>query len=154
MSKSLKRVQTALDAADIETKIVKTEQSRTAQEAADAVGCELNQIVKSIVLQGEGSGGLTLFLTAGGHQVSMVKASALAGEPMQRADSKLVRSVTGFAIGGVAPVGHLQPIACFIDPDLLNFDTVWAAAGTPQHVFAIDPASLRQISDAQSADFT
>jgi prolyl-tRNA editing enzyme YbaK/EbsC (Cys-tRNA(Pro) deacylase) len=155
MSKSLKRVQAALEAAGVATEIREMDAStRTAEEAAAAVGCALDQIAKSIVFRGEHSGHVRLFLTAGGNRVCADKAAALAGEPLGRADADLVRAETGFAIGGVAPVGHLAPIPAWLDPRLTEFATVWAAAGTPRHVFAIDPAELQRVTGARLADFT
>ena len=154
MSKSLKRVRAALEAADLPIDIHETEGARTAQMAADAVGCDLDQIAKSIIFRGETSGEAILFLTAGGNQVDAAKASAIAGEPLGKADAALVRAQTGFAIGGVSPVGHLTPVRAFLDPRLLEFDVVWAAAGTPNHVFAIDPAQLTPLTDAKMGDFT
>lgn len=154
MSKSLRRVRHALQAAGIVADIRELGQTGTAQEAADAVGCALDQIVKSIVFRGEASGRALLFLTAGGNRVCAENASALAGEPLGKADAALVREQTGFAIGGVAPVGHLAPLGTFLDPRLLEFDTVWAAAGTPRHVFAIDPQLLPGLTGARIAAFT
>lgn len=153
MSKSLKRVRNALDAAGIETEIKELGLARTAAQAADAAGCHLDQIAKSIIFRGEESGEAVLFLTAGGNQVCTHKASALAGEPLGKADAALIRAQTGFAIGGVAPIGHLNPIRAFLDPRLLEFDLIWAAAGTPNHIFAMAPADLAPITDAQTADF-
>ncbi|MBL3608629.1 YbaK/EbsC family protein [Rhodovulum sulfidophilum] len=154
MSKSLKRVRAALEAAGITPDIRELGQTRTAQEAATAVGCDLDQIAKSIVFRGEESNSAILFLTAGGNRVSDEKASALAGEPLGKADAALIRAQTGFAIGGVAPVGHLSPIRTFLDPRLLEFDTVWAAAGTPRHVFPLDAHALPGLTGAETADFT
>ncbi|TCM86055.1 YbaK/EbsC family protein [Rhodovulum steppense] len=154
MSKSLKRVRAALEAAGLSADIRELGQTRTAQEAADAVGCALDQIAKSIIFRGERSGEAILFLTAGGNRVCDAKASALAGEPLGKADAELIRAQTGFAIGGVAPVGHLTPIRAFLDPRLLEFGTVWAAAGTPRHVFALDPHVLPALTGARLADFT
>jgi len=154
MSKSLKRVRAALEAAGITPDIRELGQTRTAQEAATAVGCELDQIAKSIVFRGEQSKSAILFLTAGSNRVSDEKASALAGEPLGKADAALIRAQTGFAIGGVAPVGHLSPIRTFLDPRLLEFDTVWAAAGTPRHVFPLDAHALPGLTGAATADFT
>ena len=154
MSKSMARVRAALEAAGVDARIVETAGARTAQEAADAVDCALDQIVKSIIFQGHDSGACLLFLTAGGNRVDAARASALAGEALDRADAAAVRAQTGFAIGGVSPVGHLNPIRAWLDPRLLAFDTVWAAAGTPQHVFALDPALLPRLSGAEPADFT
>lgn len=154
MSKSIARVRRALDEAGITTEIRETDGARTAQEAADAVGCALDQIVKSIIFQGHDSGQCLLFLTAGGNQVDATKASALAGEGLDRADAAAVRAQTGFAIGGVSPVGHLSPIRAWADPCLLEFAEIWAAAGTPRHVFALHSADLIRLSGAQVADFT
>jgi prolyl-tRNA editing enzyme YbaK/EbsC (Cys-tRNA(Pro) deacylase) len=153
MSKSMKRVIRALEEAGINTEIVELGTARTAQEAADGVGCALDQIAKSIIFAGAESGTALLFLTAGGNQVDADKASALAGEPLAKADAALIRDQTGFAIGGVAPVGHLNPIRAWVDPRLMEFDRVWAAAGTPHHVFALNSADLPRISGAQPADF-
>lgn len=82
------------------------------------------------------------------------KASALADEPLGKADAALIRAQTGFAIGGVSPIGHLNPIKTFIDPRLMEFDVLWAAAGTPRHVFAISPQVLVDVTGAAVADFT
>jgi prolyl-tRNA editing enzyme YbaK/EbsC (Cys-tRNA(Pro) deacylase) len=154
MSKSLARVEAALKDAGLAAEIREMGDTRTAADAAAAVGCEVDQIAKSIIFKGEDSGHVVLFLTAGGNRVDADKATALAGQPLGKADAALIRSETGFAIGGVAPVGHLTEIAAFIDPRLLEFDTVWAAAGTPRHVFAISPADLLRVSGARQADFT
>lgn len=154
MSKSLKRVRAALEAAGLDPDIRETQGSRSAAEAAAAIGCTVDQIAKSIIFQGHDSGTAILFLTAGGNSVDAAKAAALTGEQLDKADAALVRQQTGFAIGGVAPVGHLTPIRAFFDPRLADFDRIWAAAGTPTHVFAADPQVLKQISGAQEADFT
>ncbi|MGG7644551.1 YbaK/EbsC family protein [Rhodovulum sp. YNF3179] len=155
MSKSVKRVRAALEAAGLDVEIVRTpDQTRTAQQAADAVGCEIDQIVKSIIFRGETSGAAILFLTAGGNRVDDAKAAALTGEPLGRADAALVRAQTGFAIGGVAPIGHLSPIRAFLDPRLTAFETVWAAGGTPHHVFPIAPRDLERLTGARVAGFT
>ncbi|KNG95434.1 YbaK/EbsC family protein [Pseudaestuariivita atlantica] len=154
MSKSLKRVRAALQAEGLAPEIVELVNARTAQEAADGVGCMLDQIAKSIIFRGETSGTAVLFLTAGGNRVDAAKASAIAGEALGKADAALIRAQTGFAIGGVAPVGHLSPIRAFWDPRLSEFDVIWAAAGTPRHVFAVSPAVLLRISGAQISEFT
>lgn len=154
MSKSLKRVRAALEEAGIVADIREMGQTRTAQETADAVGCALDQIVKSIIFRGHDSGQVLLFLTAGGNRVDAEKASTVAGEMLDKADAALIRTQTGFAIGGVAPVGHLNPIRSWMDPRLLEFDQVWAAAGTPRHVFAINPTEIMRLTGAESARFT
>ena len=155
MSKSLKRVEAALTAAGIAPEIqMLTESARTAPLAAAAVGCALDQIAKSIIFRGEQSGHVLLFVTAGGNRVKPDAAARLAGEPLGKADAALVRVETGFAIGGVAPIGHLNPIRAFIDRRLLDFPQVWAAAGTPHHLFAIEPARLVEMAGATLATFT
>lgn len=154
MSKSLKRVVRALlDAGHEITPMEMSGETRTAQQAADAAGCVLDQIAKSIIFRGETSGTAILFITAGGNQVDAAKASAVAGEPLGKADATLIRSQTGFAIGGVSPIGHLTPIRAFWDARLLDFDTVYAAAGTPRHIFPIAPDELQDLAMATSADF-
>ncbi|MCA1334132.1 YbaK/EbsC family protein [Pseudooceanicola marinus] len=154
MSKSLKRVTRALEEAGIDTDIQDLGETRTAQQAADAAGCALDQIAKSIIFRGEDSGEAILFLTAGGNRVDAAKASAVAGEPLGKADAALIRAQTGFAIGGVSPIGHLNPIRAYLDPRLLDFDRIWAAAGTPRHVFAMDAHILPRLTGAQTSDFT
>ncbi|WP_116133754.1 YbaK/EbsC family protein [Tropicimonas sp. IMCC34043] len=155
MSKSLKRVMAALDAAGAAHDLREMPDStRTALAAAEAVGCELDQIAKSIVVEGGQSGVLTLFVTAGGNRVSTARIADLLGELTHPAEGRRVREVTGFAIGGVSPVGHKTPIRSFFDPRLNDFDLVWAAAGTPRHVFGIAPETLRAICGATEAEFT
>jgi prolyl-tRNA editing enzyme YbaK/EbsC (Cys-tRNA(Pro) deacylase) len=154
MSKSLARVRAALSAAGLAADPLEmAAETRTAEQAAAAAGCALDQIVKSILFQGVDSGRLYLFLTAGGNRVDDARASRLAGEPLARADGRTVREVTGFAIGGVAPLGHLTRLPVWIDPRLMEFPQVWAAAGTPRHIFPAAPADLVRASGATPADF-
>lgn len=150
----MKRVRAALEAAGLDPQIRETDLARTAADAAAAIGCTVDQIAKSIIFRGETSGTAILFLTAGGNRVDAARAAGVAGEPLGKADAALVRAQTGFAIGGVAPVGHLTPIRAFLDPRLQDFDVVWAAAGTPHHVFPVAPADLLRLTQAQVADFT
>lgn len=153
MSKSLARVMAAMQAGGVVgAPLEMPGETRTAVQAAQAARCQLDQIVKSIIFGGER--GLYLFLTAGGNQVDAARASALAGDVLGRADANMVRSVTGFAIGGVSPLGHLTPLPLWMDPRLLTYATVWAAAGTPRHIFVISPALLQKITGAIVADFT
>lgn len=155
MSKSLKRVKAALEAGGVATEVLEMAAgTRTAEDAARAVGCEVDQIAKSIIFRGEDDGKVVLFLTAGGNRVDPDKASALAGEPLGKADADTIRAQTGFAIGGVAPVGHIAPVRAFIDHRLFDFAEVWAAAGTPRHVFRISAAEIQRLSGAIPADFT
>lgn len=153
MSKSVNRVKAALQAAGITPDLREPGEARTAAMAAEAVGCTVDQIAKSIIFRGETSGHVVLFITAGGNRVCAQKASALAGEPLGKADAALIRAETGFAIGGVAPLGHTAPVQSFLDPRLMEFDTVWAAAGTPRHVFAIAPPDLHRVTGATLGDF-
>lgn len=155
MSKSLKRVQAALAQAGVDTKILQMEApTRTAQDAAVAIGCDVDQIAKSIIFQGRDTGQLYLFITAGRNQVDPDKAKALTGEPLERADAATIRKVTGFAIGGVSPIGHVTPITAFVDPKLDEFDDIYAAAGTPHHIFQSKLLEIQNISSAQITDFT
>lgn len=155
VSKSLKRVRRALEEAGVAVDILEmSEGTRTAADAAQAAGCHLDQIAKSIIFRDEASGEAVLFVTAGGNLVNAVKASAVAGVPLGKADASLIRSQTGFAIGGVSPIGHLSPIRAWHDPRVLEFDIVYAAAGTPRHIFAIDPRVLVDLAGAVEADFT
>lgn len=155
MSKSLKRVRAALQSAGLQDTILEMDaETRTAQQAADAAGCALDQIAKSIIFRCGASGAALLFITAGGNQVDADKASACAGSSLGKADAGLIRAQTGFAIGGVAPIGHLTPPRAWFDPRLLEFDLVYGAAGTPRHIFPIGPKALLSLSGSELADFT
>ncbi|MBT8408134.1 MAG: YbaK/EbsC family protein [Alphaproteobacteria bacterium] len=155
MSKSLKRVKAALAEAGLDIEIVEmAQQTKTAAEAAAAAGCEIDQIVKSIIFRGATTNRAHLFLTAGGNRVDTSKAERLLGEPLGKADAQLIRAQTGFAIGGVSPLGHLSQIRAFMDVRLFDFPIIWAAAGTPRHNFPIDPRVLSQITNSQITDFT
>jgi prolyl-tRNA editing enzyme YbaK/EbsC (Cys-tRNA(Pro) deacylase) len=118
--------------------------TRTAEEAAAACGVSVGQIVKSLVFAGAETGACYLFLVSGTNRVNEAKAAKLVGEPIMRPDAGKVRAVTGYAIGGIPPFGHDQPLATFFDDDLLAYEVVWAAAGTPRAVFAVDPARLKE----------
>ncbi|MGI8524947.1 MAG: YbaK/EbsC family protein, partial [Pseudolabrys sp.] len=134
MSDSVERVRKALLAAGhADSIMIFPDGTRTAQDAATAVGCTVAQIVKSIVMRAGEQ--VILVLTSGANRVDAAKIAVLAGQPVEPADGRWVRVITGFAIGGVAPVGHLTAPRSFIDADLLKLDPVWAAAGSPRHVF-------------------
>lgn len=149
MSKSVARVEAAAKAAGIAIEVRRTPQTtRTAQEAADACGCAVAQIVKSLIFEGARSGTLKLLLVSGAHDVDPDIAARIIGEPLVRADPKRVRKETGFAIGGVAPIGHLAPIDTWMDMALADHDLVWAAAGAPNAVFSIAPMALKTVSGA------
>lgn len=121
MSKSLNRVKAAINAAGLSDNIRETGLAKTAQMAAEQVGCGVDQIGKSIIFQGAKTQDVYLFLTAGGNSVDITRASAIAGEEMIKADATVVRQKTGFAIGGVSPIGHLSPSRTFMDPRLIEF---------------------------------
>ncbi|WP_193173532.1 YbaK/EbsC family protein [Nisaea nitritireducens] len=153
MSKSVNRVKAAAEAAGLTVEILRMPDStRTAAEAAAACGCDVAQIVKSLIFKGGETGALKLLLVSGANQVDLDKAAALVGEPLERADPKEVREITGFAIGGVSPLGHLTPVATWMDETLLGFGTVWAAAGAPNAVFEITGTALRDATGATIAD--
>ncbi len=155
MSKSLKRVLADADRLGLDIAPVRLDDgTTTAQQAADGVGSTVDQIVKSIVLRATAGPAHVLFLTAGGNYVDMKKASDVSGFDLEKADAASIRQHTGFAIGGVSPLGHLTPIPTYFDPHILTFDTIWAAAGTPHHVFEIDPNLLLTATGAVLADFT
>jgi prolyl-tRNA editing enzyme YbaK/EbsC (Cys-tRNA(Pro) deacylase) len=127
------------------------EGTRTAVDAAAAVGCELGQIVKSLIFAVDGE--LVLAYVSGANQLDERKlAIAAAGDACQRVDAERVREATGFPIGGVPPFGHAQPLRVFLDPDLLTYQTVWAAAGTPHDVFEIEPHQLVDASRAVAVE--
>lgn len=153
MSKSVKRVEAAFEKAglDIEIKHM-PDTTRTAEDAANSVGCQVGQIVKSLIFVGKQSGELKLLLVSGDHQVDVKKVKAIIGENLGRVDAKLVREKTGFAIGGVSPLGHLSPLPCFMDRHLLDFETVWASAGTEHNVFEVEPQQLADITGATLLD--
>lgn len=124
------------------TVIEHAESTRTAQEAADRAGCELGQIIKSLIFKGKTSNKPILVLTSGANRVDEKQISEYAGESIVRADADFVRAVTGFAIGGVPPLGHLQKMETYLDEDLLQYKTVWGAAGTPNAIFELTPDDL------------
>ena len=125
--------------------------TRTAQEAADAIGVELGQIVKSLIFGVDGE--IVLAYVSGANQLDETKLAEAAGGVMcQRVDADVVRSATGFPIGGVPPFGHATPLRVFIDPDLLKYGEVWAAAGTWHDVFGIDPHKLVEASGGAVTD--
>jgi len=148
---SVERVRAALLAASHDDTIaVFPDGTRTAQDAANAVGCTVAQIAKSIVLRA--GDGVVLVVTSGANRVDTAKIAALLGHPVKPADGRWVRDVTGFAIGGVAPVGHQSPPHIFIDQDLMALDVVWAAAGSPRHVFRTTGADIARMTGGTVAD--
>jgi len=120
--------------------------TRTAQEAAQAIGCTVAQIVKSLIFRGTRTGKPILVLASGVNRVNEKRLGEMAGEPIGKADADFVRQHTGFAIGGVPPVGHPTPIETYIDADLLPYQEIWAAAGTPRAVFRLIPQDLQKMN--------
>ena len=148
---SRERVRNALNAAGLECTIVETPDSaRTAVEAAAAVGASVGQIVKSLVFLCDDKP--VLALVAGDNRLDEQLLGALAGGRIGRADAARVREYTGFAIGGVAPLGSLEPLPVFCDADLLQHDYVWASAGAPHAVFRVEPHALVAAAGAQVAE--
>jgi prolyl-tRNA editing enzyme YbaK/EbsC (Cys-tRNA(Pro) deacylase) len=135
----------------IELKVM-DQSTRTAEDAARACGCEVGQIVKSLVFEDAMSGALMLLLVSGVHNADLDYISDRYGLTLKRCAGRRVRDETGFAIGGVAPIGHLMAIPVHMDTMLLDHDTVWAAAGRPDSVFGVDPKALAKAIDAQMID--
>ncbi len=142
------RVRMAAEAKGLKLAIVETAGSRTAEDAAKAVGCAVGQIVKSLVFRGQQSGRAYLILVSGANRVDEMKMAVHLGEALERPDADFVREATGFAIGGVAPIGGSDTLTTVMDEDLFAFATVWAAAGTPRHVFECAPLQLRSATGA------
>jgi prolyl-tRNA editing enzyme YbaK/EbsC (Cys-tRNA(Pro) deacylase) len=132
------------------TVIEHAESTRTAQEAADRAGCTLGQITKSLIFKGQQTGKPILVLTSGANRVDEKRITEYAGEPIGRADADFVRAVTGFAIGGVPPLGHAQEMETYLDEDLLQYETIWAAAGTPNAIFELTPADLQKMTGGKA----
>jgi prolyl-tRNA editing enzyme YbaK/EbsC (Cys-tRNA(Pro) deacylase) len=124
--------------------------TRTAEDAAAAIGCEVGQIVKSLVFTVDGRP--VVALVSGANRLDEGELGAAAGGPVGRADAALVREATGYSIGGVPPFGHERELAVYCDRDLLRYPTVWAAAGRPDTVFEITPDRLVELSGARVAD--
>ncbi len=140
---SAQKVQDALRAAGFENAVVELPDSaRTAAEAAAAVGCEVGQIVKSLLFRAEPSGRAVLVAASGRHRVDEQAVAAVVGERIGRATPDFVRERTGFAIGGVPPIGHAGPVVAVVDEALLAYDRIWAAAGHPHAVFPLTPDEL------------
>lgn len=151
MKAAVVRVVEALEAAGVQTNVTEfAESTRTAEEAAAAVGCTVGQIVKSLIfLAGETP---ILALVSGANQADTARLAKIAGAPITRAPAALVREATGYAIGGVPPLGHAMRLPTYLDHDLFQYDIIWAAAGTPNAVFSVTPGELQRITGAESVD--
>jgi prolyl-tRNA editing enzyme YbaK/EbsC (Cys-tRNA(Pro) deacylase) len=126
--------------------------TRTAADAAAAIGCTVAQIAKSLVFRATQSGRAVMVVASGVNRVNERKIAALVGEPIARADADFVRAKTGFAIGGVPPIAHREPVPTILDEDLRAFDVIWAAAGAPNAVFRLTPGDLKRLTGAAFAD--
>jgi prolyl-tRNA editing enzyme YbaK/EbsC (Cys-tRNA(Pro) deacylase) len=147
------RVSQWLRDAGVDSGVVEFEQAtRTSAEAAAAIGCEVAEIAKSIVFRGAESGQAVVVVASGSNRVSEAKVAAQVGEKLARADADFVREATGYAIGGVAPIGHAKPVKLLLDADLQRFSKVWAAGGTPYSVFPLTPEELRRLTRAEWSD--
>jgi prolyl-tRNA editing enzyme YbaK/EbsC (Cys-tRNA(Pro) deacylase) len=124
--------------------------TRTTADAAAAIGCEVAQIAKSLIFRGANSGRAVLILASGVDRVDEKKAALAVGEPITRADADFVREATGFAIGGVPPVAHKTKPVVLIEESLMQFDEIWAAAGTPNAVFRLTPADLVELTGGRT----
>lgn len=150
LPKSAQRVEAAVAQLGLAARIVCHKvSSRTAEDAAAACGCDVGQIIKSMIFQGKNSEQAYLILVSGKNRVNEKTVAELVGEPLQRPDAKFVREVTGYAIGGVPPVGHTTALSTFLDEDLQAFSTAWGAAGTPECVMELDVKALAAATKAQ-----
>src|SRR5512143_2788424 len=147
------RVSQLLREAGLAAQVVEFEQpTRTSAEAAAAIACSVAEIAKSVVFRGKTSGQAVVVVASGDNRVSEAKVAAKLGEPLARADADFVRRTTGYAIGGVAPIGHSQPVKLLLDEDLQRFATVWAAGGTPFSVVPLKPDQLQRLTGAEWAN--
>lgn len=150
LSSSAQKIQDLLRSLGYDYTVIEhAESTRTAQEAAERAGCELGQIVKSLIFKGKESGKPILVLTSGANRVDEKRIAGYAGEAIVRADVDFVRTVTGFAIGGVPPIGHAQKMETYLDEDFLQYQTIWAAAGTPNAIFELKTKDLQKMTGAR-----
>ncbi|MEA4907600.1 MAG: YbaK/EbsC family protein [Chloroflexi bacterium] len=147
LSPSAQRVQQALQKLGMPLEVVELPDStRTAVEAAQAIGCQVQQIAKSLIFKGKHSGSPVLIIASGTNRVNEKRVAELLGEPIEKANADFVLQHTGFAIGGIPPVGLAENMTTLIDEDLLQLNEIWAAAGTPHAVFRLIPANLEQMT--------
>jgi len=150
LSASAKKVQDTLNSHGFTCQVVELpESTRTAKEAAQAIGCQVEQIVKSLVFKGRNTHKPILVVASGSNRVNENRLSEFVSEPVEKADANFVRERTGFVIGGVPPIGHLERLLTLIDEDLLQYAEIWAAAGNPHAVFKLTPSDLMKMTDGQ-----
>lgn len=151
LSASAQRVQAALEQSGLTLEVVELPAStRTAVDAARAIGCQVGQIAKSLVFRTRSARPI-LVIASGSNRVDVEAVGALIGESIGMADADFVRQHTGFAIGGVPPLGHDKPLKTYVDQDLLGYEVIWAAAGTPHAVFRLTPSDLVKMTGGQVA---
>jgi len=147
LSPSAQKVQEVLKALGFMNQVVELQgTTRTSAEASQAVGCRVEQIAKSIVFQGKNTQKPILVIASGPNRVNEKRIGEFIAEPLGKADAGYVRRKTGFVIGGVPPIGHLEKMEIFIDEDLLQYEEIWAAAGTPNAVFKLTPSDLMKMT--------
>lgn len=147
LKKSAEKVQTALTKLGYELNVVEfSDSTRTAQEAAESIGCTVGQIAKSLIFKGKSSQKPILIIASGLNRVKEKLVKEYIGEELEKADADFVSEQTGFAIGGIPPIGHANQIDTYIDEDLIQYDEIWAAAGTPNAVFRLTPDILVEIT--------
>jgi len=147
LSSSAQKIQDLIKSLGFDYTVIEhTESTRTALEAAERAGCELGQIVKSLIFKGKESNKPILVLTSGANRVNEKLISGYAGEAIGKADADFARAVTGYAIGGVPPIGHIQKIETYLDEDFLQYETIWAAAGTPNAIFELKTSDLQKMT--------
>jgi prolyl-tRNA editing enzyme YbaK/EbsC (Cys-tRNA(Pro) deacylase) len=150
LSPSAARVAAAARDLGLDVEVIERQATtRTAEDAAAACGCAVGQIVKSLIFRGRTTRTPYLLLVSGSNRVDEKAVAASIGEALKRTDADDVRALTGYAIGGVPPLGHAEPLTVFFDRDLLAFPTVWAAAGTPNAVFEVAPQALAEATGAK-----
>lgn len=153
LGKSAAKIQSELNKYGLELKVVTMQETtRTCVEAANSIGCEVGQIVKSMIFQGKNSGQPVLIVASGNNRINEKKMKQYLGEAVSRPDANYVQEITGFAIGGIPPVGHINQLTCFIDADLFQYNEIWAAAGTPFDVFCLSPQQLLAITQGKIID--
>lgn len=153
LSPSAQRAQTALAEAGLAVRITEHETAaRTSAQAAETLGCSVAEIAKSLVFRGSQTGAAVLVVASGENRIDLSKLASLLGEPVAKPDAAFVREVTGYAIGGIPPLGHAQRLRTLIDQSLLRFGTVFAAGGTPNAMFPIAPGDLVRVTGGQVAD--
>jgi len=147
LKKSAKKVQTVLNEFGIKLNVMElSDSTRTAQDAANTIGCTVSQIAKSLIFKGKTSQKPILIIASGTNRINEKGVKEHIGEKLGKADAHFVLEYTGFAIGGIPPIGHKNPITTFIDEDLMQYDEIWAAAGTPNSVFKLTPKNLVELT--------